>query len=359
VSGLVAITQPYVPAYRVPLFDALASELGAHGLDLKVYSARPSGTQAKRGDSASGTWHEEITAREFRVGRWTLQQRSMPDEMQAAAVLVSELEALNATAWRDTLRKRPTVLWGHGKGFVNSTGSLSDYVESVLASRADHVMTYSPEGRDYLIQSGRVKPELVTAIGNSTDTTSLRDITAAQLPSSSRDASVPRHALYVGGLDPSKRIDFLLDAYEEALRIDPGIRLTVVGKGEDSDLVRAYVEKRPGLRYIPEARGEDLARLGLEADAMWIPGRVGLVAVDALAMGLPVHTTEYPYHAPEIGFLREDEVAYLGPDAASFAAESLALMATTGPKTLRDDIPTIQSVARNMAAVVFDVLGRT
>lgn len=357
-NELVAITQPYVPAYRVPLFNAVAASLAPHGLDLKVYSARPTGMQAKRGDTSSGPWHEEITTKDLKVGRWTIQHRTAPREMRSAAVLISELEALNVTAWRDIVRKRPTVLWGHGKGFVNDTGSVSDYVESVLASRADHVMTYSSAGRDYLIQSGRVDASSITAIGNSTDTATLRAATERGLAGAAGKARTSRHALYVGGLDQSKRIDFLLDAYEEGLRLDPDLRLTIVGKGEEGGLVHAQAKQHVGLRYIPEARGDELAKIGIDADAMWIPGRVGLVAVDALAMGLPVHTTDYPYHAPEIGFLQNDEVAFLGPDARSFAADSLALMGSAGPKILRADIPTIQSVANAMVRVVVDVLER-
>lgn len=357
-SQQVAITQPYVPAYRVPLFDAVADKLVTHGLELKVYSARPSGTQAKRGDTASGAWHQEVSARNLRVGRWNVQLRETTGALRSAAVLISELEALNATAWRDTLRGRPTVLWGHGKGFVNATGKLSDYVESVLAARADHVMTYSPEGREYLLRSGRVSPSSITSIGNSTDTATLRRATVAGMSAPSLTTRPTRHALYVGGLDKSKRIDFLLRAYEEALRIDPNFRLTIVGKGEESANVQLYAATFTGITYVPEARGEALAALGLQATAMWVPGRVGLVAVDALAMGLPVHTTNYPFHAPEIGFLHDDEVAYLRADAQSFATDSIRLMDEAGPRRLREDIPTIQSVAENMVTVVLGVLGR-
>ena len=92
---------------------------------------------------------------------------------------------------------------------------------------------------------------------------------------------------------------------------------------------------------------------------MWIPGRVGLVAVDALAMGLPVHTTRYPYHAPEIEFLAENEVAFLGPDPVRFARESLTLISASPGRVLRADIPTIETVSRNMASVIFRVLEKS
>ena len=54
---------------------------------------------------------------------------------------------------------------------------------------------------------------------------------------------------------------------------------------------------RPDVRLIGRADGEALARLSTVVDIVMIPGRVGLVAVDALALGLPIATTTYPVHA--------------------------------------------------------------
>jgi glycosyltransferase involved in cell wall biosynthesis len=35
-----------------------------------------------------------------------------------------------------------------------------------------------------------------------------------------------------------------------------------------------------------------------------MPGLVGLVIVDSFALGVPIITTEYPYHSPEIDYLK-------------------------------------------------------
>lgn len=355
---LIVITQPYVPAYRVPLFDEVARQLEAENLDLKVVSARPTGIQSARGDRASGVWHAEISARDIPIAKWSVTLRRLPEAAKRAALVVSELEALNALGWTETFRKRPTVLWGHGKGFVNKAGALSDRVESLLASRADHVMTYSEGGRRFLLSSGRIRPDSVTAIGNSTNSAVIRAYTEQAL-SVGWVAPPGPHALYVGGLDRSKRVPFLLQAFEAGRKVDPSLRLTVVGKGADEPLVREAASTTPQLRYVPEARDESLAALGLESTMMWIPGRVGLVAVDALAMGLPVHTTNFEYHAPEIEFLRDDEVERLGPSPAEFAEQSLRVY-REAPKlrALREDIPTVQSVASSMVTVITRTLGR-
>lgn len=358
-SGLVAITQPYVPAYRVPLFDELSAQLAQKHLQLLVVSSAPAGRQSLRGDASTGEWNVVVPSRQVPVGRWQLSLRQLPIRAVNADILISELEALNFVAWRDTVRKRPTVLWGHGKGFVNQAGKLSDRVESVLASRVEHVMTYSESGRRHVLAHSRLGESCVTAIGNSTDSASLRGF-MNEVGGAGRLAGSEFAAMYVGGLDASKRIDFLLNAYSHAVQIEPRFKLTIVGRGDDEGLAVDAARRFSGVSYVPEARGADLAALAAGVSALWVPGRVGLVAVDALAMGLPVHTTNFENHAPEIEFLSEGEgeVEFIGPSPAEFAAQSLHLLKTKKAEVRPlDKMPTVSSVAGRMVSVIMTTLG--
>src|SRR4051794_17639054 len=52
----VMIAQPYLPQYRVPLFERLRSELAARDLCLEVVVGSSGGGQAARGDSARMSW---------------------------------------------------------------------------------------------------------------------------------------------------------------------------------------------------------------------------------------------------------------------------------------------------------------
>jgi glycosyltransferase involved in cell wall biosynthesis len=143
------------------------------------------------------------------------------------------------------------------------------------------------------------------------------------------------------------------------LALDPSFRLTIVGKGEAAGEVMSLAAKDDNLSYIPEARAQQLANLTMSADAFWVPGRVGLVAVDAMAVGLPVHTTREARHAPEIEFLHPQDLAYLGPTPEAFAESSLGLIGTRGrARVLREDYPTVDRVAANMERVILDVLAR-
>ncbi|MDF2045939.1 glycosyltransferase [Microbacterium sp. Kw_RZR3] len=356
---LVVVTQPYVPAYRVPLFENIREKLGTRGIRFLVAAGHPVGSQAARGDRESPPWRVDVRSKGVRLGARTVEWRALPPDLQPD-VLVSELEALNNLAWMRSFGKGKLVLWGHGRPYVNDAGALSDRIEWTLARRADAVMTYADGGRDYLVENGKLDPESVVAIGNSTDSASLRAaynaVDAAEMENLLRRWPRAPRALFVGGLDAAKRIDFLVDAAIAARQKEPQFTLLVVGRGEMQEkLLRAG----DAIEHMPVARGVELARLGHVVQAIWMPGRIGLVAVDALALGLPIFTTSYRYHAPEAEFLLDGERVTLPDDPRAFAHKALTLMAehTIPNRSLRADIPTIESVAGKFTDVVLNELG--
>lgn len=358
----ILVTQPYIPTYRVPLFSRIAEILDSEGHQLIVAGGEPDQQQALRGDQERPPWSCTYASRTVAIGGRHVISRTMPRQARDAHVVVSELEALNVFAWRTSFGRTPLILWGHGKAYVNDSPPIADRIEWSLARRAAHIMTYVESGRREMIDRGRIKPSSITAIGNSTDTAALRNA-LADLSNAERQAARERvgpglRALFVGGLDRTKRIDFLLAAAEQAARRDPQFGLIIIGRGEMESLVIEQAANSPHIVYIPSARGRELAALSTAADAVWMPGRVGLVAVDALALGLPLHTTRFRYHAPEIELLHEDEVSYLADDPGEFAAASVAQMAVGRQLHPRQKIPTIDSVANSFARVVLEQLER-
>ena len=352
---LVVASQPYVPEYRVPLFQEIFTRLAATDIEFVVAAGEAIGAQAARQDQADASWRVDLPSTNLRVGNRLLKFRRLPRSLRPD-LIVSELEALNFLGWRAAVGSMKLVLWGHGRPTVTEPSRVGDVLEWNLARRADAVMTYSPAGREYLISRGSVSPDKVVSIGNSTDTTSLRrEALAARGRQELAIGSRPRgRALFVGGLDASKRIDFLLRAAAHARSVVANFELVVVGSGELEADVRSA---GPEVVHIPSARGRELAELASEVDTIWMPGRVGLVAVDALALGLPILTTSHSFHAPEVEFMKDDELFYLPDDATIFAEKALSLGANRQWR-LRDDIPSIESVAERFVDVVRDVLSR-
>ncbi|WIB64146.1 glycosyltransferase [Curtobacterium sp. MCBD17_040] len=362
----ILLTQPYVPAYRVPLFQALRRELRQCDAELIVAAGSPAGDQARRSDRAEQDWVLAMRERVLRIGSGReIRLRALPRGIRLADIdaVVTELDPTNLLAWSIRVRhpRTPLVLWGHGKSFVRRNQPLVDVARNALVHAATMTMTYTPAGREHLLRSARLAGQRVVAVGNSTDTLTLRRASESLTDEDRRTAVAlvgegPR-ALFVGGLDPSKRISDLLAAAGVAHADDPSFKLVVVGRGALQSLVEDAATSG-AVVHVPEARGRELAAIAELCDSVWMPGRVGLVAVDALALGLPVMTTHHAFHAPELDLLRREEVNFLKSDPASFAREARDSARQGHPVRSLADLPTVEKVATTMATTILASIDR-
>lgn len=307
---LVTIFQPYVPAYRVPLFDALSDLLAADGLSLAVAHTQPVGTQGERGDSRVGKWSTDVRQLRGNLAGHTITARSCAGLVRRSRVVVAELASTNLdTYWMAARHARKLVLWGHAGTYVTAPNAIDQRLELWLASRAAHTMVYTASGAAYLRGRG-IAANNCTVLRNATDTTALRRAMAELSPDqvarfrTGTGASGENTVAFVGALDESKQLPLLLDASALVRRALPDFTLLVAGDGPMRDELARRAARQPEIRVLPYADHAALARIGAVAKALVVPGRVGLIAVDAMTLGLPVITTEYPYHAPEREYLR-------------------------------------------------------
>jgi hypothetical protein len=94
--------------------------------------------------------------------------------------------------------------------------------------------------------------------------------------------------------------------------------------------------------------------------AILMPGRIGLVAVDALALKLPVLTTDWKYHAPEAEYLAEGHSMHILPnDPYEFAKSAISFLATSRSHEKNDiqwQYPTIEAMVNNFAEGIVSML---
>lgn len=368
------VVQPYVPRYRQPLFDAverlIRQEQDISG-SLEVLAGTPKGSQSKRLDNVnSAGWLTELPDACLRTPLGSIKwKRGVLGRTKSADVVICELEPGNLTTWLLLMRRRlvggpRVILWGHGKAYTHVEKRLAPTLRALQVRIADLSMTYAHGGRAALLKLG-LPATKVRVIGNSTDSAALRrkvrerrnQSSLTCIPSLEHVQVASRNiAIYIGGLDADKRIDFLLAAAEHAYGQDPTFLLVVAGSG-DAETSLAAAQNQPWLRRLPYADQEAWADLAAVANAVWVPGRVGLIAVDALASELPLLTTDFPFHAPELEFLTEGQDYFvLSQDPKIFAAQALDIMRS--PRRERhetEDMPTISSVANNIVAAALNV----
>lgn len=322
-----AIVQEYVPAYRVRLFELLAAAAAADGDELRVYAGAPTGVLARRRDGVEGqSWLRHIRQREFQFFGRRITLRVLPKAVRGADLIVVEQARRNVDLpllllWPGTARR--VALWGHGEDVVKTPSRLERKYSVALLRRAAWFFSYTEAGADWARRVGADRRKS-TVLRNSIDVVQLRRDLEAARPSTRHE---PMQAVFIGGLDASKRITELIGIAVLIKRHQPGFRLVVVGDGELRDSVLAACEQFAWIDYRGSLTGVSKAQVLLESDILLLPGRVGLVALDSLVAGRPIVTLSTSLHAPEYEYLDPGETCVVADSLEEAAEKASALLA--------------------------------
>ncbi len=163
-------------------------------------------------------------------------------------------------------------------------------------------------GGDIAVAFG-ADPAKVSVLGNTSDTVALRRAVLAAREQSEEDAraeigvSDGPYVAVIGGLDASKRVDLLASTLDVLWERRSPARFVVAGRGHLEHLLDPAVEREQvhSIGYAGDREKALMARLCM---GIFNPGRVGLIAPESFALGLPIVTARSAFHAPEFEYLR-------------------------------------------------------
>jgi glycosyltransferase involved in cell wall biosynthesis len=319
----VVIVQPYVPAYRVPLFEQLGSRLAEHNVELRVAAGRPTDKQAARGDSVEASFIDRVESWEMSVGGPLFGLKRVSSSVMDASLVVSELKATALENYWLTFRFQGRhALWGHVYSTVGESNRIDLLLERWLMRRSAHVFAYTDKGGSVAMAAG-LSPSRVTALRNTVDTTGLRSEMSRLTPSAVNEFCL-RHDLRggltvasVGALDDSKRIGFLLESIELLCARFPDLDVIIAGDGPRAEEVRSFAATRPAVFAVGRVDEYGKAVISQVASLLLNPGRVGLIAVESLVMGTPIATTDWRNHSAEIDYLQSGRNALITADSVT------------------------------------------
>ncbi len=288
-SGRLALQQRVLPNYRTPFFDTLAQVCDG-GMSLFAGLPRPI---------------EGITSGELRIAKYAAAhnihilggpmylcyQRGLIDwlaDWNPDALIVEAnpryLSTPAAVRWMHT-RGRKVIAWGLGTG---SSSYANQFRWRSFLRQFDALISYSQRGAQEYAALG-FPPHKIFVAHNA----------AVSRPSSFPHKPVTVHrplsrstlegstVLFVGRLQPRKRVDLLLRACAEMPLPKP--RLVVVGDGpERGNLESLARQVYPSAEFIGAKHGNELKPYFAEADLFVLPGTGGLAVQEAMANGLPV-----------------------------------------------------------------------
>jgi glycosyltransferase involved in cell wall biosynthesis len=213
---------------------------------------------------------------------------------------------------RRLLTRQKIAFWGHGTDLQRRPTSIRNHWKRLVRNHVDWWFAYTQEVKEELV-SGGFGEDRITNVQNAIDTEALlrakSETAGGQLNALRKklELGLGPIGLYCGRMYKDKRLEFLLEACFRVREQIPFFELIIVGSGEAQDKVIAAARGCPWIHYIGPKYEDERIPYFLVSDVLLMPGAVGLVALDSFALEVPLITTEFPFHGPEVAYLRNSE----------------------------------------------------
>ncbi len=309
-----ALFQPALPKYRVPVFRELASR---PGIDLHFFYASDEPVQNVEPSGFRGTpITSSIVLSKPRL-LWRQAQLDLIDPSRFDVVMAgwnTRYLSLIPSLLKCRRRGIPSVLWGHG--YSKRERFSKRFIRDATGNLATAVLFYGEAARKRFVErNGREFRAFVAP--NALDQTEIQRARSrwladpAALQRFKREHSLEHGPVlaFVSRLSPENRADLLLRAGAKLLPAFPHLRIAIVGSGiEEANLRRVAADcgmEKQTIFTGAVYEEENLAPWFLSSDLFVYPRNAGLSILHAMGYGLPVITTDFaPSWAPEVDTIK-------------------------------------------------------
>lgn len=306
----IVIFAPWMPEYRVKFYKTLV-ELGRQSnIDYVILASSPPKFASRRNDNVKNLpFATYIKSLKIQIGSRSFEIQNIRYAFMKADFFILEHTIRSLMMYLILiLRPRKLIFWGHSRTYTKRKSYVEEKFKLLIARRAALYLTYTEEGKDFLVKNGLTQTR-IQVVQNSTDITRFNlEIDNPEKWNSEKDSSIicpiPPTCIFLGSLTEEKRLDFLFACAQEIKKAMPDFSLLILGDGP----LKSFVEKQQNtwIRYGGRATDEILSFCSQNSKLILNPGLTGLVAVDSFALGLPLVTTKSELHAPEFYYLSDN-----------------------------------------------------
>lgn len=308
----VVIIQRRMTHYRVPLFELMRDQLGKAGIELIVVFGDPTQEEREKEDSGILSWGVYVPCTYWLNGRICWQNASAAVRGADLVVVTQENRLLFNYFLGIFQRPKALAFWGHGRNFqASNLRSLSEQIKRRLVAKADWWFAYTKLSAQVVVEAN-FPAEQVTVLNNSIDTRALAGelgrITNADVQQAREIFGIGAGTvgIMIGSLHADKQLDFLFEAAQCLRQSIPDFQLVIVGDGSLRGKVQQAVTDSDGwIHWLGARKGREKALLLKLSKVMVNPGMVGLGILDSFVAKLPMVTTAYAHHSPEIAYLED------------------------------------------------------
>jgi glycosyltransferase involved in cell wall biosynthesis len=336
----VAIFQPSLPLYRIPVFQKLSE---SDGIDLTVFASPRQKKSSLPEAFEKATFNAQPVPMKT-VGPFLRQPSQIhelePDRFDVVIFSwnVRNLDLSGAVRRAHALRI-PVALWGHG--FSKHEAGWRRWLRNRVARRADALILYNHSAAKRLRDEGFDENRLFVAL-NALDQNPIRD---AQHYWKDRPEEFAAHrsrnnlddrpvVLFISRLELDKRVDWLIGAFARVREEIPNARLVIIGDGSARESLVALADSAglsdEAVTFTGSIYDERLiAPWMMSASLCCFPTEMGLSILHAFGYGLPVIASDaFDSQGPEIEALRpgENGLTYHHGDVSHLAEQMGALL---------------------------------
>lgn len=352
----IAICQPVVPRYRVPVFNLLGAQ---PGIELTVYGGEQGYLLGYEGGA---THFQFVSAPIHAVPLPKLQLRIQPAQRRIIdpgrydlVILCWDIHFLDLlpAIWKGRRRGVPVALWGHG--YSKHESRWRRFLRNWVARSANAVVFYTRSVADHMIAEGGFDADKVFVAQNALDQQPIREAHKKWTADPGTLAAFQRqHGLdptqtivFVSRLMPDNGVDLLLHGLARVRRTRPDAKLVILGDGPDRPRLERLcgeLRQQEHVHFTGAIYDEQcVAPWMLSATLFCYPRNIGLSLLHAFGYGLPVVTSDdLAGHNPEIEALKPsvNGLLYRDGDLDDIVRQWLDLM---NDPTLRQRLSTAAS----------------
>jgi glycosyltransferase involved in cell wall biosynthesis len=333
-----------LPHYRVAFHEGVRACLAAAGIEYDVIYGQPSTNEASKGGFVHLPWGKPINNLYIPVGgAAAVWQPALREVLGYDLAIIGQENRFIINyllQMLQPLRQEKLALWGHGRNFhAQSAKGFAERWKRMWMTRCDWWFGYTEQTRR-ILQNNGFPADRITIFHNAIDTSQVRR-TAEEIYDDRLERLRAKLGIgggpvgvYVGGIYDRKRIDFLLQAATEVRRRIPDFTLVIAGAGADRHKVEAAAAAHPWTVYLGPRFGQEKVEVLRLGRVFLMPGLVGLAVLDCAAAGIPIITTAYPYHSPEIAYLKPGYNGIVVDDWRNVSAYADAVVAALGDEQL-------------------------
>lgn len=326
-----AIVQRRITHYRVEFFNSLKSRLAENNIKLRLMHGEATPREKTKQDAATIDWAEAVPTRYLLGQRFNWMSFMQRMEDVDLAILTQENAQL---ANQFALVRRPAkqlAFWGHGGNLQGDYSSLRERYKRWTTLKVDWYFAYTQLSVELVAATGFPR-QRITCVNNTIDLQTLQEGIAISRTNYSiadgpeRDVVFSPVGLFLGSIYPDKELGLLLLAAKLIRQEVPNFQLIIAGAGPDEDLARRAASDNSWITFMGPVHGEQKWRLLSQAALYMNPGLIGLGILDAFAAGIPVLTTNFGRHSPEISYLDASNGISTPHDPREYATAAVRLL---------------------------------